>query len=204
MPRRSVFDNINLNEPVEPVVMIPSAKNRRTRTWEKNNRSRSYFIPRPLAEMALQIRDEIVGISDGIRETDILAPLATANDVAMALMERALHMVDTELIQIIPRFDPMHQRTKLICVDVEDEILPRRIMERREKPAEIRKEIYLAYRWPQEFDRRIKHIAKNNHIAVGEVVVLLLGKALEVYKLGRLKLIPQPITVKQTVTGVLK
>jgi hypothetical protein len=195
MPRRAAFSS----QPTDTIAMIPVAKNKQTRDWEKSNRARSYYIPRHLEDRAVVLRDEIVGIADGLSQS---AVWATATDVAVAFMERALFKVEKSAIVLDARLDPAHKKTGLICVDVEGEFIPQ-IITQKEKNT-TRKKFFLAYRWPNEFDKKIKTIAKHHHLLTGEVVVLLFSAALDAYKNGNLRLIPQSITVRQTVAGAWK
>jgi len=197
MSRRAAFSAAQ--QPADTVAMIPVARNKKARSWEKSNRARAYYIPRHLEEKAIAIRDEIVGIAEGI---NVSAVGYTATDVAVAFMERALFKVEKGVIVLDARADPAYRKTNLICVEVEGKSIPQSIV-RKEKD-ETKKQTFLAYRWQVEFDKRIKSLSKQNHIAPGEIVVVLLSKALNAYKNGDLKLIPQPSTVKQTVTGAWK
>ena len=195
MPRRAAFSS----QPTDTITMIPVAKNKQTRDWEKNNRAHSYYIPRHHEDQAIIIRDEIVGISDGLSQS---AVWATATDVAVAFMERALFKVEKGAIVLDTRLDPAYKKTGLICVDIEGESIPQMITQK-EKNA-TRKKFFLAYRWPSEFDKKIKTIANQHHLQTGEVVVMLLSTALDAYKNGNLRLIPQSVTVRQTVAGAWK
>jgi hypothetical protein len=192
MPRRAAFSS----QPTDTVAMIPVAKNKQKRDWEKSNRARAYYIPRHLEDQALAIRDEIVGIADGL-------VWATATDVAVALMERALSKVEKGDLVLDARPDPAHKKMGWVCVEVEGESVSQPIT-RKEKDDEKKQYTYLAYRWPHEFDKRIKAIAKQHHLTTGEVFVMLLSAALDAYKNGNLRLIPQPIMVRQTVAGARK
>jgi len=200
MPRRSAFSSSNTQQPTDTVAMIPVAKNKQKRDWEKSNRARAYYIPRHLEEQALIIRDEIAGIADGLSQFSVWA---TTTDVAVAFMERAIFKVEKGVIVLDARPDAGRKKAGLICVDVEGESVPQKIV-RKEKEDEKKQYIYLAYRWSDELDRKIKGLAKRHRIAIGEVVVTLLSLALEAYKNGDLNLIPQPITIRQTVAGVWK
>jgi hypothetical protein len=199
MPRRSAFSSSNTQQPTDTVAMIPVAKNKRGRDWDNNNRARAYYVPRHLEEQALIIRNEIAGIADGMSQFSVWA---TATDVAIALMERALFKVEKGIIVLETRPDISHKKVGLICVDVEGEAIPQTIT--RKEKSQAKKQFFLAYRWTDEFDKKIKAHAKQHHILPGEVVVTLLSSALEAYKNGDLNLIPQPITIRQTVAGVWK
>jgi hypothetical protein len=190
MPRRAAFSS----QPTDTVAMIPIAKNKRGRDWEKSNRARAYYIPRHLEDQAIVIRDEIMGIADGLSQS---ALWATATDVAAALMERALSKVEKGDIVLDAQPDPAHKKMGLVCVEVEGKSVPQSIT-RKEKDA-TKKKVFLAYRWSREFDKQIKAIAKQHHLLTGEVVVTLFSAALDAYKNGNLLLIPQPIMVRQTV-----
>jgi len=199
MPRRSAFSSSNTQQPTDTVAMIPVAKNKQKRDWEKSNRARAYYIPRHLEEQALIIRDEIAGIADGLSQFSVWA---TTTDVAIALMERALFKVEKGIIVLDARPDAARKKVGLICVDVEGESIPQTIT--RKEKTQTKRKLFLAYRWTDEFDKKIKGIAKQHHILPGEIVVMLLSSALEAYKNGDLNLIPQPITIRQTVAGVWK
>jgi len=199
MPRRSAFSSSNTQQPTDTVAMIPVAKNKQKRDWEKSNRARAYYIPRHLEEQALIIRDEIAGIADGLSQFSVWA---TTTDVAIALMERALFKVEKGVIVLDARPDAGRKKAGLVCVDVEGKSTPQTIT--RKEKGEAKKQFFLAYRWTVELDGKIKGIAKQHHILPGEIVIMLLSSALEAYKNGDLNLIPQPITIRQTVAGVWK
>jgi len=197
MSRRAAFSAQN---PTDTVAMIPVARNKQTRNWEKSNRAHAYYIPRHLEDKAIIIRDEIMGIADGLNQSAIVA---TATDVAAAFMERALFKVEKGVVVLDARPDPAYKKTSLVCVEVEGAAIPQNIT-CKERNNEKKQYIYLAYRWSGEEDKRIKGLAKQHHIAPGEIIILLLSKALNAYKNGDLKLLPLSSTVRQTVTGAWK
>ena len=196
MPRRAAFSAQN---PTDTVAMIPVARNKQTRNWEKSNRAHAYYIPRHLEDKAIIIRDEIMGIADGLNQSAIVA---TATDVAAAFIERALFKVEKGVIVLDARPDSAYKKTSLVCVEVEGEAIPQNITPK--EKGDTQKKLFLAYRWPKEFDQKIKDLSKLHNILSGEIVILLLSKALNAYKNGDIGLISQPSTVRQTVTGAWK
>jgi hypothetical protein len=108
MPRRNAFNSwepTGDNPPPSPVDLIAAQKKKpRDRTWEKDNPTCSYIVPRPLWETAYQVRDDILSIAQydehGVPRDD----RTTVNAVAAALMDWALQRVENEraLLNLAP------------------------------------------------------------------------------------------------------
>ncbi len=229
MPRRNSFDKYPIwQQPGESVVPMPTAptpldliplaepKKKRGREWEKRNRAWSYKIPRPLWDAAKQIRDDICAIAQVREDGKPREDSTTVNDVAAALMDWALCLAEQDPSFLTPLPNP-HPRGRLMTLAYEEwDSQPMELPtpKRKSKSAGDKKDFYIAYRWPEELDRRIKVLvgkgpAVTNHkndplkyaVPVGEGVVKLLQRAIDDYKNGRMRLRSQASTVHQTVSG---
>lgn len=197
----------NEGAPPSPVDLIPGPqpKKKRGREWEKRNRAWSYKIPRPLWDVAKQIRDDIYAIAQFREDGKPREDATTVDDVAAALVDWALSLAEQEPSFLIPRPNP-HPRGRLMTLTWEEwsnwstEILTPSRKRKADKGGKD-KDFVLTYRWLEEHDQRIKSLAgkgpaATNHkndplkyaVPVGEVVVKLLQRAIDDYKNGRMRL----------------
>lgn len=221
MPRRNAFNSwepTGDNPPPSPVDMISAPEKKpRDRTWEKDNPTCSYIVPRPLWEAAYQVRDDILSIAQyderGVPRDD----RTTVNAVAAALMDWALQRVENEraLLDLAPN---PHARGHLTIAWVEEntwDSLPLQLpAPKRKSKTGKEKDFVLSYRWSENIDQRIRKLAGHGSapspkkkspfthaIPIGEVVIGLLRLAIADYKVRRFKMKKVQATVSQTVSG---
>ena len=205
MSRRDAFDKYpQWQQPGESVVptaptaldLIPMTepKKKRGRNWEHFNRTHSYFIPRSLQQKAAEVRDAITGIASEIGMT-------TVDNVATVFATYALHCINQGVLSLETRYDPQRAKMTLTWEEVEDGTKQAPGGRPHHHKKQDGKEFYLGYRWLNETHQRLKQLASENRLAIGEVVVVCLQHGLGAYREGRLRLVPQPVTVRQTVNG---
>ena len=221
MPRRNAFnawEQTGDNQPPSPVDLIAAPEKKpRDRSWEKDNPTCSYIVPRPLWELAYQVRDDILSIAQyderGVPRDD----RTTVNAVAAALMDWALQRVENEraLLNLAPN---PHARGHLTIAWVDEntwDSLPLQLpAPKRKSKTGKEKDFVLSYRWSENIDQRIRKLAGHGSapspkkkspfthaIPIGEVVVGLLRLAIVDYKVRRFKMKKVQATISQTVSG---
>ena len=207
-------------QPPTPLDLIPAVRpKKRGRQWEKRNRAWSYKIPRPLWDVAKQIRDDIYAIAQFREDGKPRGDSTTVDAVATALIDWALGFAEQDPSFLSPRTNP-HPRGRLMTLAWEEwngwpRELPTPSRRTRRADKEAKDKVFvLTYRWPEELVQRIKLLAgkglgtTNNaqkynplkySVPVGEVVVKLLQRAIDDYKNGRMRL--QLHTVQQSISG---
>jgi len=177
------------------LIKLAEPKKKRGREWEHSNRAQSYFIPRSWRQKATEVRDAITGIASEIGMT-------TVDNVANVFASYALHCINQGMLSLETHYDPQRAKITLTWEEVKDwpkQAPPDKRPQRHKKQDE--KVFCLSYRWPDETHQRLKQLASENHLAIGEVVVACLQHGLGAYREGRLRLVPQPVTARQTVNG---
>jgi hypothetical protein len=204
-------------QPKSSVGMIPSAEKKpRMRTWEKNNRAWSYIIPRPLHEVARQIRVDILALSQYDETGQERMDRTTVDGVASALMDYALAKVDQSPTLLRLHSNPHSRGQMTVSWEAWDTWDKSRLDIPKPKAKSTKKisSLYLAYRWAsEEIDTRVRELAgegtpsasnKNplkHAVPAGEVVVRLLQIALDGYRNREFKLLVEPHALGQHVTG---
>ncbi len=181
------------------------AKEQRERAWEKSNRAFSYVVPTPLRNLAIQLRRDILSITQFDQDGKPRADRTTVDQVAGILMDWALNEIRLNPKLLVPRPNPRSRKGQMTVtweawegrekttVNLK-EPLRRSGKKANEKPCS------LSFRWGLETDQRIKELAgvgaiseskKNPNkfaIPVGEVVVSLLQLAVKGYQARRFTL----------------
>ena len=194
-------DASGLVQPVEVMNIIPTARQvkesraKRTRTWEKKNRSHSYRIP---AEFHVEARDLSANLSGIASEF-----LTSASNVAEAFMQYSLTHLHSSQLTIQSKPNPERRSLSLDWREVENgwprEVKPK-IKKKKSEWLEARP-VFLSYRWSADTSIQIQGIVKRNGVSGGEVVIFLLNYALQAYLAGRLVLTPHSVVVSNTVTS---
>jgi hypothetical protein len=204
MPRRNAFQEWAQQKPEAvfgsedaipapptPIDLMGAIPKRRNRQWDNQHRAWSYKIPNHLRKNALNVRDAITGIAQ--------SGSATTDEIAIALISLALSHVDRGILKIQGRPDPLRQKMSVIWEESEGK-WPQEIPLKRVQPKkkeEVKKSLYIAYRWPASVHQQICSLA-GDAFSRGEIVVALLQHSLDSYRLGSLRLKFQP---KTTVSG---
>ena len=190
-----------------------AVESERDRSWELKHRACTYKIPRRLHAEALQVRNDILSITQFNENGQERKDGTTVDDVASVLIDYALHMVERDGVA----FAPTPQGRLSIHWELPDTREPKTVTLKppvrnpQYKSGEYRS-MALAYRWPQDMDASIKMLAgpgnssstkkSNPHkhaVPVGEVVVRLLQRAITAYQQGNLCLVSGPVQARQTV-----
>lgn len=186
MPRRNVFDR-----PQDPVAQIEVARERkRERAWEQSHRGRTWYIPPALQEQAKETRAEILALAQ--------KHMATASNVASALLDFSLAQVRSGKLQLETRPDPGRRKLPLAWEEASDwaqEIQPPR---RRTANVPL---LRLTYRIDGNVVNQIQAAARTHGTTDGEVAVRLLRHALDAYKSGRLRLREEAVVMGQKVSS---
>jgi hypothetical protein len=206
MPRQNALerhlqkDASGLVQPVEVMNIIPTARQekesraKRTRSWEKKNRSHSYRIP---VELHLPARDLSASLSGIASEF-----LTSASNVAEAFMAFSLSHLHSGRLTIRSKPNPERRSLSLEWKEVESG-RPREV-----KPGTKKKKnewlearpVFLSYRWSADTSNQIQAIVQKTGVSGGEVVVFLLSHALQAYQAGHLIITPHSVVVTNTVT----
>jgi len=206
MPRQNALerhlqkDASGLVQPVEVMNIIPTARQekesraKRTRSWEKKNRSHSYRIPVELHMPARDLSASLSGIASEF--------LTSASNVAEAFMAFSLSHLHSGRLTIQSKPNPERRSLSLEWKEVESG-RPREV-----KPGTKKKKnewlearpVFLSYRWSADTSNQIQAIVTKTGVSGGEVVVFLLSHALQAYQAGHLIITPHSVVVTNTVT----
>ena len=206
MPRQNALerhlqkDASGLVQPVEVMNIIPTARQekesraKRTRSWEKKNRSHSYRIPVELHMPARDLSASLSGIASEF--------LTSASNVAEAFMAFSLSHLHSGRLTIQSKPNPERRSLSLEWKEVESG-RPREV-----KPGTKKKKnewlearpVFLSYRWSADISNQIQAIVTKTGVSGGEVVVFLLSHALQAYQAGHLIITPHSVVVTNTVT----
>lgn len=191
MPRQDPLARLRIT-PKDPVETIPRAaeRQRKTRTWEKRNPSKTYYIPESLHEKARSVRAEILGLAQ--------MHMATTSNVASALVGYSLAQVRQGKLEIEALPDPTRRKMALTWEETDGDAsrdIQRAALKVRKKS---NNPLYLNYRWSKDLDQQIRAFAEA--ISVGELMLFFLEYALEAYKAGRLRLKEETITIAHKVS----
>jgi len=206
MPRQNALerhlqkDASGLVQPVEVMTIIPTARQekesraKRTRSWEKKNRSHSYRIPVELHMPARDLSASLSGIASEF--------LTSASNVAEAFMAFSLSHLHSGRLTIQSKPNPERSTLSLEWKEVESG-RPREV-----KPGTKKKKnewlearpVFLSYRWSADISNQIQAIVTKTGVSGGEVVVFLLSHALQAYQAGHLIITPHSVVVTNTVT----
>ena len=206
MPRQNALerhlqkDASGLVQPVEVMTIIPTARQekesraKRTRSWEKKNRSHSYRIPVELHMPARDLSASLSGIASEF--------LTSASNVAEAFMAFSLSHLHSGRLTIQSKPNPERRSLSLEWKEVESG-RPREV-----KPGTKKKKnewlearpVFLSYRWSADTSNQIQAIVTKTGVSGGEVVVFLLSHALQAYQAGHLIITPHSVVVTNTVT----
>ena len=174
--------------PPTPIDLIPVAEPRhRDRGWDRKHRAWTYKIPEPLRPRALEVRDAITGIAQ--------SGSASTDEIAFAFISLALSHIERGILMIQERSDARRQKMTVVWEESEAEG-PQEIPSKKargKKQETVRKDLYLAYRWPASVHQQLCRISGNS-LARGEIVVALLQYSLNAYRRGSLRLKLQPRT----------
>lgn len=206
MPRQNALerhlqkDASGLVQPVEVMNIIPTARQekesraKRTRSWEKKNRSHSYRIPVELHMPARDLSASLSGIASEF--------LTSASNVAEAFMAFSLSHLHSGRLTIQSKPNPERRSLSLEWKEVESgrprEVKPR-TKKKKNEWLEARP-VFLSYRWSADISNQIQAIVTKTGVSGGEVVVFLLSHALQAYQAGHLIITPHSVVVTNTVT----
>jgi hypothetical protein len=167
---------------------------RRNREWEKAHRPHRYV------NVPIELREQVTALAEHL--------VVSADEVARAFIEYGIECFDEEILQVDVRPNPQGRKMTLFPQEQAQgwqaaNNAPQQIPARRKKKAERVKKVYpaVSYRLPEALHNNICGLAMDLGVPLGEVVTLLLGYGLEAYQAGRLRLNPQPVTVKMTLQG---
>ena len=206
MPRQNALerhlqkDASGLVQPVEVMTIIPTARQekesraKRTRSWEKKNRSHSYRIPLELHMPARDLSASLSGIASEF--------LTSASNVAEAFMAFSLSHLHSGRLRIQSKPNPERRSLSLEWKEVDSG------RSREVKPGTKKKKnewlearpVFLSYRWSADISNQIQAIVQKTGVSGGEVVVFLLSHALQAYRAGHLIITPHSVVVTNTVT----
>jgi hypothetical protein len=168
---------------------------KRPRHWEKAHRAVGYLIPKELHLRAKDISEKLAPIA--------AERLTTVSSVAKAFMQFALSQVHAQKLKLQGR-PKATRRTLSLHWSETKEGWPQEIKPLKRKKTESvltkPKPLYLAHRWGADIDKEIRSLSKNTAVPGGEVVVFLLGYALDAFLAGTLHLEAESVEVSNQVS----
>ncbi len=170
---------------------------KRTRTWEKNHRTIGYLIPIELQVRAKDIREKMNSIAN--------EHLTTVSSVASAFMQFSLSHLHANKLTLIGR-PKTERRTLTLHWTESQDGWPKDIKQvnrnKKMNPLITPRRLYLGHRWGEDIDAQIIALRKKTAVSSGEIVVYLLGYALNAYQSGRLHLHSESVTVANQVSPI--
>ncbi|MBK6647452.1 MAG: hypothetical protein IPG44_17175 [Anaerolineales bacterium] len=167
---------------------------KRNRQWEKAHRPYRYV------NVPLEVREEVLALAEHLR--------VPADDVAHAFFEYGLDRVGEGKLQVKAQPNPLGRKMTLFPQKQvgawEEATGPQQdIPARRKKRVERKQKSVpaVSYRIPPGVHTDLCSLAEELAVPVGEIVTNFLRHGLKSYRAGRLKLTPQPVTVKMTLKG---
>jgi hypothetical protein len=207
--RRSAFDSWTDQSgeagtppaPPTPIDLMGAEPKKRNRGWEKSHKARPY------RGVSADVHEQVVALASHL--------LVTTDEVAQMFVQYSLSCLANEILTISPR--PKAQRMTLFPLPngwgeqagwsetdgwkpTDPQLLP-------SKRKTVQKSNTLwkyapGYRLPDEIHDAVKRLADQHTVPLGEIMTLFLKHGLESYKTGRLRLNPQPRTVKMTLLEI--
>ncbi len=186
-----------------PEETIPIGK-KTDRTWEKQNRARSYWVPTPLHDMARQVREDVNSIARYDENGQPRNDQTTADQIAGILVDVALQIVDVQPELITSSTNPRGRGKMTVYAKAWDawqkpppiQQLPR-VADRKKKPKA--KSVFIGYRWSENINQAVRSLANRRDIPAGELVLRLLQIGIEAYKRHDFRIV---VEVQATVRAV--
>lgn len=179
---------------VKTAMEYKRTKSKRTRNWEKQNCAIGYLVPKELHLKAKDISETLLPIA--------AERLTTVSNVAGAFMQFALSHVHAQKLTLRGMPNAERRTMTLHWREIEKGWV-KEIKPLKHKPENVLtkpKPMHLAHRWGADIDKEVRVLSKNSGVSRGEVVVFLLGYALDAYKSGNLILESESIEVANRVT----
>ena len=193
-----------------------AARHSRDRSWERENPSRSYIIPRKLRDAACILREDVLSIAQFDENGTAREDLTTVNGVASILMDWALVRVKSNpsLLNLTPNPHGRGHFTIMLekSYTRDTSLIELRAPDRNRNPRdESDKDLVLTYRWTiEKIDERIRKLAgkgmakepkKGNPfthaVPLGVVVLRLLELAISDYTHRRFRLNTKQVSISQ-------
>jgi hypothetical protein len=202
MPRHDSFKHLREN-PQAPLSLIPQAEDgtsERARNearrkavraaYDKAHPVSAYYVPPALREKAMDIHASITGLAQ--------ANMSTASSVSSALVSHTLFLVRKGELKI-EGHPNARQRKMVVHVEmISGGGWGQEIPKASKKLDEKLDPFYFGYRWSKDIQTQVSAIAGTS-LLIGEVVVYLLGRALEDMRSGKIKFITEPVETRQEV-----
>ncbi len=182
MTRRTLFPQADgLPEETIPIGKKPD------RSWEKENKAKSYWIPAPLHELARQAREDVNSIAQYDENGQPRNDQTTADQIAGILVDVALKKVATLPGLITTSANPKGRGAMTTYAKAWDAWAKPPPIQQLPKPPARRKKaktrpVFLGYRWDAKANQAIHDLADQRAIPVGEAVLRLLQIGIEAYK----------------------
>lgn len=168
---------------------------KRNRGWEKAHRPYRYI------NVPLGVREDVLALAEHLH--------VPASDMAHAFFEYGFDCVDEGKLSLTAQPNPLGRKMTLfpqkqIGAWEEAEGPQRDVPARKNKKVERKQKSVpaVSYRIPPGIHTDLCSLAEEFAVPVGEVVTFFLRHGLKAYRAGRLKLTPQPVTVKMTLKGI--
>jgi hypothetical protein len=187
-----------LPAPLTPMDLMGPEPKMRNRRWEKEHHTHSYRgVPH-------EIHDQVIDLAEHLQ--------VSTDEIVQVFVQYGLSCIARGILTISPR--PKAQRMTLFPLpkgwgkqtgwseaDGWNPEEQKEIPIKRKCPIKEEKslwEIRAHYRMSDDIHEAIKQLAEKHTVPVGEIMTLFLKHGLESYKLGHLKLNPQPKIINMT------
>lgn len=166
----------------------PAKRNRR---WEREHRPYRYV------NVPTELREQVLALAEHLE--------VTVDEVARAFIKYGIECVDEEKLHLRAQPNPYGRKMTLFPKErakgwYETNGTQKEIPARKKKRTKQAKRVYpaVSYRLPEKVHDEICGLAMDLDVPLGDIVTFLLQHGLDVYRSGKLKLEPQPLTVKMT------
>jgi hypothetical protein len=167
---------------------------KRNRQWEKSHRPYRYV------NVPLALREQVAALAEHL--------LVTSDEVARAFIEYGLSCIDAGTLKLRTKPNPFGRKMTLYPRDQargrqEADGSPKEIPARRKEKSERVKKVRpaVSYRFPSDLHAKLRALAMDLAVPMGEVVAFLLRHGLDAYQAGSLGLNPYPLAVKMTLVA---
>jgi len=199
MTRRTIFPQADgLPEEIIPIGRKPD------RSWEKENKAWSYWIPAPLHELARQVREDLNSIAYFDEYGQPRNDQTTTDQIAGILIDVALKKIAGAPGLITTSTNPRgHGKLTAYARTWDTWEKPPPIRQLHKSPERRKKSktrpMFIGYRWSIQINQAIHQLADERSLPAGEAVLRLLQIGIEAYKQREFRVV---VEVQATIRAV--
>lgn len=196
------------SQAVQPYETIPFAeKKTRKSDWNKIHAPKSFSIPPPLTQIAIQVREKILSCAEFDEGGDRRTIPFTADVAANVILEWAIDQVKQKP-KLIPSSPTPHSKVGMTAYAAawdtwrKPPTFPKSTLGKKKSKRDAARppKLYLAYRIPPDMENAIKTISENTGVPLGEVFLRLLQIGLAGYENMDFRIVPTPEVSYRTAT----